>query len=79
MHAGADAQGRPRLILLTPGNASDVATALLLLRALPPISRMVADRGYDSKALRALIAQLGAEAVIPSSSDRVRQIPSSFA
>ena len=75
IHAVADAQGRPRLILLTPGNASDMATAPLLLRALPPITRGVADRGYDSNALRALIAQLGAEAVIPPSSDRVRQIP----
>jgi transposase len=52
-----------------------MATAPLLLRALPPITRLVADRGYDSNALRALIAQLGAEAVIPPSSDRVRQIP----
>src|SRR4051794_17868730 len=75
IHAVADAQGRPRLILLTPGNASDMATAPLLLRALPPITHVVADRGYDSNGLRALIDQLGAEAVIPPSSDRVRQIP----
>jgi len=75
IHAVADAQGRPRLILLTPGNASDMATAPSLLQALPPVTRVVADRGYDSNALRALIAQLGAEAVIPPSSDRVRQIP----
>jgi transposase len=52
-----------------------MATAPLLLRALPPITRVIADRGYDSNALRALIAQLGAEAVIPPSSGRVRQIP----
>ena len=52
-----------------------MATAPLLLRALPPITRLVADRAYDSNALRALIAQFGAEAVIPPSSDRVRQIP----
>jgi transposase len=52
-----------------------MATAPLLLRALPPISRLIADRGYDSNALRQLIAQLGAEAVIPPSSLRVRQIP----
>jgi transposase len=31
-------QGRPHLILLTPGNASDMATAPRLLRALPPTS-----------------------------------------
>ena len=52
-----------------------MATAPLLLQALPPISQVVADRGYDSNALRTLIAQLGAEAVIPPSSGRVRQIP----
>jgi transposase len=51
-----------------------MATAPLLLRALPPITRLVADRAYDSNALRALIAQLGAEAVIPPSSHRVRQL-----
>ena len=52
-----------------------MATAPSLLQALPPVTRVVADRGYDSNALRALIAQLGAEAVIPPSSDRARQIP----
>ena len=52
-----------------------MATAPLLLRALPPITRLVADRAYDSNALRALIARLGAEAVIPPASNRVRQIP----
>jgi transposase len=63
------------MILLTSGNASDMATAPLLLRTLPPVARVVVDRAYDSNALRALITQLGAEAVIPPSSDRVRQIP----
>ena len=40
-----------------------------------PFRRLVADRGYDSNAIRALIAERGAEAVIPPSSTRVRQIP----
>jgi transposase len=52
-----------------------MATVPLLLQALPPVRHVIADRGYDSNALRALIAQLGAEAVIPPSSARVRQIP----
>jgi transposase len=52
-----------------------MATAPLLLRALPPISHLIADRGYDSNALRELIGKLGAEPVIPPSSARVRQIP----
>jgi transposase len=42
---------------------------------LGPFRRLVADRGYDSNAIRALIAERGAEAVIPPSSTRVRQIP----
>ena len=75
LHAAADETGRPRLILLTAGNASDAATAPTLLAALGPFRRLVADRGYDSDAIRRLIAERGAEAVIPPSSPRVRQIP----
>jgi transposase len=75
LHAATDEQGRPRLILLTAGNASDAATAPALLAALGPFRRLVADRGYDSNAIRQLIAERGAEAVIPPSSPRVRQIP----
>jgi transposase len=75
LHAATDEIGRPRLILLTAGNASDAATAPALLAALGPFRRLVADRGYDSDAIRRLIAERGAEAVIPPSSPRVRQIP----
>ena len=75
LHAATDEIGRPRLILLTAGNASDAATAPALLAALGPFRRLVADRGYDSDAIRRLIAARGAEAVIPPSSPRVRQIP----
>jgi transposase len=52
-----------------------VATAPALIAGLGPFRRLVADRGYDSNAIRALIAECGAEAVIPPSSTRVRQIP----
>lgn len=60
---------------MTAGNASDAATAPTILAALGPFRRLIADRGYDSDAIRRLIAQRGAEAVIPPSSPRVRQIP----
>jgi transposase len=52
-----------------------MATAPALIAGLGPFRRLVADRGYDSNAIRALIAERGAEAVIPPSSTRVRQIP----
>ena len=52
-----------------------MATAPALIAALGPFRRLIADRGYDSNAIRTLIARRGAEAVIPPSSSRVRQIP----
>jgi transposase len=52
-----------------------MATAPALIAALGPFQCLIADRGYDSNAIRALIARRGAEAVIPPSSSRVRQIP----
>lgn len=52
-----------------------MATAPALIAALGPFQCLIADRGYDSNAIRALIASRGAEAVIPPSSSRVRQIP----
>lgn len=36
-------------------------------------TRLIADRGYDTNAIRALLARLGAEAVIPST--RSRKVP----
>jgi transposase len=52
-----------------------MATAPALIAALGPFRRLIADRGYDSNAIRELIASRNAEAVIPPSSCRVRQIP----
>jgi transposase len=52
-----------------------MANAPALITALGSFRRLVADRGYDSNAIRQLLADRGAEAVIPPSSPRVRQIP----
>ena len=41
-----------------------------LVRAAGPIRRLVADRGYDANHLRDLLAERGAEAVIPSTTSR---------
>lgn len=41
-----------------------------LLKGLPATSTVVADRGYDSNAVIDLIRQTGAEAAIPSTSQR---------
>ena len=46
-----------------------------LIEAAGPFTRLIADKGYDSNAIRELVAQRGAEAVIPSTASRRTPIP----
>ncbi len=77
IHMAADGRGRPLKLILTPGQRGDAPLAPALLQGLSP-RRVLADKGYDSNALRALIAEMGAEAVIPSNPTRKRPIPYDF-
>jgi transposase len=61
-----DQDGLPVRLLLTPGQASDKTTAPDLLAGLPPAQALVADRGYDSRAILRLVAEAGGEAHIPT-------------
>ena len=70
-----DAEGRPRVLLLSPGNINDIALAPALLAAAGPIKRLIADKAYDANSLRQLLAQHGAKAVIPSTTSRRAPIP----
>lgn len=63
------------MLLLSPGNTSDMTMAPALITAAGPFTRLIADKGYDSNAIRALVAQRGAEAVIPSTASRREPIP----
>lgn len=72
-----DGLGRPLKLILTPGQRGDAPLAPALLEGLSP-RRVLADKAYDSNALRTLIANMGAEAVIPSNPTRRRQIPYDF-
>jgi transposase len=47
--------------------------AAALIRRAGPFTRLLADRGYDARHIRDLLAERGAEAVIPST--RSRRIP----
>ena len=69
-----DSLGRPLRFLLAAGQSHDVLAAPALLEGFTPRAVM-ADRAYDSSALRQLIAQAGAEAVIPSTRSRKTPIP----
>lgn len=72
-----DALGRPLKLILTPGQRGDAPLAPALLDGLSP-NRVLADKAYDSNALRSLIADMGAEAVIPCNPTRKRLIPYDF-
>ena len=74
IHVLADAQGRPLRFILTGGEAHDITTAADLLADMQT-DGVIADRAYDSNALRELIAQAGAQAVIPSTRSRKIAIP----
>ncbi len=64
------------MLLLTPGNVNDGTMASALIDAAGrPIRRLLADRAYDANALRGMLAEQGAEAVIPSTTSRRAPIP----
>jgi transposase len=74
IHVLADAQGRPLRFILTGGEAHDLTTAQELLTGIET-GGVIADRAYDSNAVRDLIAAAGAEAIIPSKRSRNILIP----
>mgnify|MGYP001289232456 CR=1 FL=1 len=70
----ADALGRPLRFIITAGQVSDITQASALLEGQSG-NVVLADKAYDSNALRQIIASIGAEAVIPSNRSRKIIIP----
>lgn len=70
IHALVDADGRPVRLELTPGQAGDAPIAAALLENLAPGATLIADRAYDTNAIRDLAAKRGAWANIPPRSIR---------
>ena len=70
----ADALGRPLRFVVTAGQTGDITQAPALLEGQAG-DALLADKAYDSKALRELIAGIGAEIVIPSNRSRKTIIP----
>ncbi|MEE4349200.1 MAG: transposase [Pacificimonas sp.] len=66
--------GRPRILLPTPGNTHDAKVAIQTINAVPPSVYLVADKGYDSNALRLWLIERGTTPVIPSKANRKVQI-----
>jgi transposase len=63
------------VLLISAGNINDMTMAPALIAAAGPFTRLIADKGYDSNAIRELIDQRGAEAVIPATASRRQPIP----
>jgi transposase len=75
IHALTDAAGRPRVLLVAPGNLHDVMMAEELLAAAGPIERLIADKAYDTNRLRTCLQERDIEAIIPSRARRKPLIP----
>jgi transposase len=77
IHALVDALGNPLRFILTPGQVNDITQAEELIAELPA-DHILADKGYDSKALRETIVNQGAVPVIPPRKTSP-QVPCDFA
>ena len=75
IHALVDAEGRPVRLHLSEGQASDCKQADPLLEALPEDSILLADKAYDSDAIRSTVEAAGAFANIPAKANRKQSFP----
>lgn len=64
IHALVDAEGRPVVLKLTPGQAHDGRSAADMLDGVKDGQILLADRAYDSNALRQTMADRGAWACV---------------
>jgi transposase len=70
INAVVDQDGLPLRLVLSAGQASDKAAVGDLIEGLPPAKALIADRGYDAKAILELVAAKGGTAHIPTQKDR---------
>ena len=70
LHALSDGLGRPLRFLLTGGQAADCRSAETLLGGLSPRTLVMADRAYDTDAIRRQIEGQGAVPNIPPKATR---------
>ena len=62
--------------MISAGNINDMTMAgALIEKAAGRFDRLIADRGYDTNAIRAAITAQGAQVVIPSTASRRAPIP----
>ena len=71
IHGAISGLGLPARLILTAGQAADVTQAPALIEGLPA-EVVIADKGYDSRAVAEAIEAKGAEVVIPSLKNRAK-------
>src|SRR6266566_8346242 len=64
IHVGVNGLGLPAKLVLTPGQDADVTQAENLLAGVP-FAVVIADKGYDSRAVVDAVEARGGEAAIP--------------
>lgn len=74
IHALVDANGLPIMLKLTEGQAHDGKSATDMLGGIGPGQILLADRAYDSDALRKRMAEQGAWANIKPMPGRVKRL-----
>ena len=72
LHAVCD--GKPVVLLLTAGQASDYRGADTVLDALPEAAVLIADKGYDGDRLREALAERNIKSCIPGRAKRKEPI-----
>ena len=70
VHAICDTQGRPHVLMITPGNVHDMRAAKACIAAIPPSRELVGDKGYCSNDLLAWLEDRGTQVVIPPKRNR---------
>jgi transposase len=58
------------VFVLTPGNTADCAVAEACVSLIPGVSKLIADKGYDTNAFRRYLNEQGIKPVIPGKSNR---------
>jgi transposase len=69
-----DEQCRPWAFVLTPGNTADCVMAEECVSLIPGVKQLLADKGYDTDAIRAFLKKRGIKPVIPGKSNRKKKI-----
>lgn len=75
VHLLVDEAGRPRVLQLSPGQASDIVAANDLILGTRASRSLLADRAYDGDALRRMLIERGTIPVIPNKINRVNRHP----